>query len=272
MAISALGPALNLSDYSRTAAQRGWGAGWPSCGGARNNLATITFARSGVRVTVHKRIARLVKILADTTEARGYLAKPGQTGAYNCRAIGGTNSPSNHSWGLAIDWNWQDNPFTTDPSKNHMPGWMPNLWARYGFAWGGWYSGKRDYMHLEGMFTPEQADQLTALAIAELTDDGDDMAQVPQAEWNELNRKVNVLFDALLGKRKPWYGGISNIAVNSQAEMDHAESYDALQMVWRNNVNSNQALVTDAGVRQELADLNARLSALIQIQGAKEGA
>jgi len=29
---------IDLNDYSKTAAQHGWGAGWPSCGGARRML------------------------------------------------------------------------------------------------------------------------------------------------------------------------------------------------------------------------------------------
>jgi hypothetical protein len=118
-------------------------------------------------VSVHKRIARLVQILADETERRGYLAKLGQTGAYNCRSIAGTKTPSNHSWGLAIDWNWQSNPYSS--SRTHTnPQWMYDLWARYGFANGSMYSGPWDWMHFEFMGWPAQADALTALAIAEI--------------------------------------------------------------------------------------------------------
>lgn len=158
---------VNLRDWAHTAAQRGWGAGWPSCSGAAGNLVVVTFARSGVRVSVHKRIARLVQILADETERRGYLAKLGQTGAYNCRPISGTKTPSNHSWGLAIDWNWQTNPYTTSMVHTN-PQWMYDLWARYGWANGGMYSPKHDWMHLEQMGAPAQVDALTALAIAEI--------------------------------------------------------------------------------------------------------
>ena len=159
---------VDLTDYDHTAAQRGWGAGWPSCAGARGNLVKVTFARSGVSVSVHQRLARLFLLVANETERRGYLAKAGQTGAYNCRAISGTNSPSNHSWGLACDWNWQDNPFTTNKSANHIPAWMPPLWNRYGFAWGGHYTGRFDFMHFEFMGTPLDADAMTALALHEL--------------------------------------------------------------------------------------------------------
>lgn len=159
---------INLSDYAHTAAQRGWGAGWPSCSGAAGNLVKVTFTASGVAVSVHQRIARLFLLLANETERRGYLAKLGQTGSYNCRAIAGTNSPSNHSWGLACDWNWTDNPFTTNYALNHVPAWMAPLWNRYGFAWGGAYTGKKDFMHWEFMGTPADADAMTALALYEL--------------------------------------------------------------------------------------------------------
>jgi D-alanyl-D-alanine carboxypeptidase len=159
---------INLSDYSKTAAQRGWGAGWPACSGALGNLAIVTAARSGVRVSVHKRIARLVDLLFAETERRGYLLRSGQTGAYNCRAIAGTTSPSNHSWGLAIDINWQLNPFTS-PRKTDMPAWMPVVWGHYGFAWGGNYTGKQDSMHYEFMGSPADADAMTALALRDFS-------------------------------------------------------------------------------------------------------
>ena len=159
---------IDLRDYSRTAAQRGWGAGWPSCGGAKAaGTAVVTADRSGTRFSVHKRIARLVDLIADECERRGYLFKSGQTGGYNCRAIGGTSSPSNHSWGLAIDINWLTNPMRR-PLTTDIPDWMVDLWNRYGFAWGGDYSGTPDAMHFEFMGTPAQADEMTALALREI--------------------------------------------------------------------------------------------------------
>ena len=87
--------AINLSDYSETAASKGWGAGWPTCAGAKAaGTAVVQSAKSGVRVSVHKRVARLVQLLLDATEARGYMLKPGQCGGYNCRAISGTSRAS----------------------------------------------------------------------------------------------------------------------------------------------------------------------------------
>jgi hypothetical protein len=88
---------IDLNDYSKTAAQHGWGAGWPSCGGARTGgLAVVAAPRSQVGVSVHRRIARLVGLLIAETERRGYLLRPGQCWGYACRAIAGTAVASNH--------------------------------------------------------------------------------------------------------------------------------------------------------------------------------
>ena len=165
---------IDLNDYSKTAAQHGWGAGWPSCDGARvGGLAVVAAPRSGVGVSVHRRIARLVGLLLAETERRGYLLRPGQCWGYACRAIAGTAVASNHSWGLAVDINSLANPYQF-PRRTDQPTWMPLLWNRYGFAWGGNYNdngrlGKADSMHYEFMGTPVDADQMTALALYELT-------------------------------------------------------------------------------------------------------
>lgn len=157
--------AINLKDYARTSAQRGWGAGWPSCRGAKTaGTAIVQADRSGTRFSVHKRIARLVDLLIDESERRGYLLVKGQCGGYNCRPIGGTSTASNHSWGLAIDVNWGRNPMKR-PLTTDIPRWMIDLWARYGFAWGGDYG---DPMHFEFMGSPADADAMTALAVREL--------------------------------------------------------------------------------------------------------
>lgn len=190
---------INLRDYSRTAAQRGWGAGWPSCGGAKAaGTAVVEADTSKVRVSVHKRVARLVDLLMDTTERRGYLLKAGQCGGYNCRAISGTSSPSNHSWGLAVDLNWQTNPYTR-PRRTDMPAWLPLLWNRYGFAWGGNYgsngtTGRADSMHFEFMGSPEQADAMTALALRELS--GGTAPSTPPAGTPVTREENDVLVQA----------------------------------------------------------------------------
>jgi LAGLIDADG-like domain len=88
---------IDLTDYAHTAAQRGWGAGWPSCAGAKlSGLAVARAPRSGVGVSVHRRIALLVELLFTETERRGYLLRSGQCWGYACRAIAGMSVASNH--------------------------------------------------------------------------------------------------------------------------------------------------------------------------------
>lgn len=158
---------INLNDYSKDASQKGWGKGWPSCEGAKNSIVMVTTTVSSTKLPVHNRISDLVRFLANETERRGYRLKPAQCWGYNCRQIAGTNRPSNHSWGLAVDLNWNDNPYNTT-SVHAMPTWVARLWNEYGFAWGGDYSGNRqDWMHLEFMGTPAQADEMSAIAVRE---------------------------------------------------------------------------------------------------------
>lgn len=159
-------PVVNLRAWGQTAAQRGWGAGWPSCAGVTQaGTALVTAPRSGTRMSWHRRIARLASMLIDETERRGFLLKPSQCGCYNCRAISGTRTPSNHSWAIAGDFNWIDNPFSTNP-RHTIPDWMYALWAEFGFANGSMYSGARDWMHIEQMGTPAQVDIFTQIAEA----------------------------------------------------------------------------------------------------------
>jgi D-alanyl-D-alanine carboxypeptidase len=84
---------------------------------------------------------------------------------YSCRAISGSNNPSNHSWGLAVDINAPSNPYTS-PLVTDMPSWMPDLWNEYGFRWGGDYSGSKDAMHYEFMESVSAAADYTARAKA----------------------------------------------------------------------------------------------------------
>ena len=163
--------AIDLNDYAHTAKQRGWGAGWPSCAGAAHNIATIVGHNPdgsvAAKVTVRKRLARLVNLLLDECERRGYNLWADQCGGYNCRPIANTRVASNHSWAVAVDLNWRQNPMRR-PLVTNIPGWMVQLWNRYGFAWGGHYRSTPDPMHFEFMGTPSDADGMTALAIEEI--------------------------------------------------------------------------------------------------------
>lgn len=163
--------AIDLSDFARTAADRGWGSGWPKCV-AGSDLATVVADRSGTRIAVRKGLAVLVDTLIDWTERAdggNYLLKKGQCGGFNCRPIKGTNVASNHSWAVAVDLNWNDNPLTSS-GQHTIPTHVAEVWKKYGFGWGGNYTGpKKDWMHFEFMGTPADAAERTQAALRELS-------------------------------------------------------------------------------------------------------
>jgi hypothetical protein len=152
---------INIASYARTPASKGWGS---PCSGQR---ATVRLQDAAVTVDV--RIAELVGLIMREAERRGYIHRKIDTGAYNCRKIAGSTAWSNHAWALAIDVNWQTNPYTS-PLKTDIPVWYRHLWNRYGFAWGGDYSGRKDAMHFEAMGTPAQMQASLVLARRELAD------------------------------------------------------------------------------------------------------
>ncbi|MEU4238207.1 M15 family metallopeptidase [Actinoplanes sp. NPDC026619] len=159
---------FSISDYSISAKAKGWGNGWPE--DRSRDMVRIKADTTGTKVNVHKRIAALADILLDETEKRGYRLNPKTCGGYVNRPIKNTKKPSNHSWGLALDLNWDKNPESRD-GKNHtnLPAWVAQLWGRYGFAWGGNYHGHhKDPMHFEFMGSPDDADDMLSKARRDL--------------------------------------------------------------------------------------------------------
>lgn len=138
------------------AASRGWGPGWPHCQGD----AQQTVSGGGVRVTVRREIGTIVARCLDDTVAAGYALRQGDTGGFNCRQIRHTGIASNHSWGLAVDLNWDDNPY--GGSAHAIPDAVAVIWKGRGFRWGGDYAGTRDWMHFEFMGTPAEAARVAA--------------------------------------------------------------------------------------------------------------
>lgn len=149
-------------------AHSSWGPGWPTC--QKNKIVTnfsvdgISFP-GGVRTELTNLLTRLVR----ETRKRGYVfGVPGNPSygcwGFSCRAIAGTKKPSNHSWGLAVDINAPKNPYG-NTLVTDMPRWMPELWAKYGFRWGGTYTGKKDAMHYEFLGSVQQCTTFTEVAI-----------------------------------------------------------------------------------------------------------
>jgi hypothetical protein len=164
---------------------RNWGEGWP-----RDRRKEMVIAGTGVvQVLVHPGIAPIVSWLMLETERRGYRLRRGECWGYANRPIAGTNRPSNHSWGLAVDINAPSNP-QADELVTDMPAWMPALWKAWGFGWGGDWHGTKDPMHFEFLGSPDTAKTL----IARLAN-GEPMADDPNNPNIEGPLQLHLLQD-----------------------------------------------------------------------------
>lgn len=148
---------------------RGWGNGWPT--NRRHDMLSISAGGVTFPGGVNKRLADLVKLIVDSCARDGFKFVPGWCWGYSNRPIAGTNTPSNHSWGLAIDINAPHNPYTNKyrrPDHEHsIPNWVGDRFEKYGFRWGGPAYG--DWMHMEFMGTPADADRFTEAARNDLS-------------------------------------------------------------------------------------------------------
>jgi D-alanyl-D-alanine carboxypeptidase/Putative peptidoglycan binding domain len=138
------------------ASTRGWGPGWPHP--LTNHVVTAVCGANRLKLPVRTEIAVLVqRMVADLEHQHGPFHL-GQCWGFANRPIRGTSTPSNHSWGLAIDLDAPSNPMTTNPHAAHTIGsYASGIAAKYGFRWGGDYVGRKDYMHFEFMGTPASA-------------------------------------------------------------------------------------------------------------------
>lgn len=116
----------------------------------------------GVNVTCHSLIVPAYRLLAAIMAEELYYVKPDQTGSYNYRYIAGTTVLSVHSWGLAIDINWTDNAVNKASSlinvnfKTAAQRAVAEIRTNNGqqvFSWGGFWTSKKDWMHLEVVCT-----------------------------------------------------------------------------------------------------------------------
>jgi D-alanyl-D-alanine carboxypeptidase len=176
-------------------AHSSWGSGWPSC---QSGQIDSGFSVSGTRFPggMRHELCELVSMLVQECKNRGYQFGTDSDPSYgcwgySCRCISGSDNPSNHSWGLAVDINAPSNPYTS-PLVTDMPGWMPDLWNQYGFRWGGDYSGSKDAMHYEFMESVAAAADYTAKARAAGLgggSSGEDEDMQPE-DFDEIARRV----------------------------------------------------------------------------------
>jgi hypothetical protein len=114
----------------------------------------------GVKFTVNDDAAGAFKGFLSDLEQQGYKIDQGQSSGYAPRNIAGTNTPSLHSSGHAIDINSVLNQRGAK-TPSDLPANVGDIASKWGLTWGGNWSGDtRDPMHFE--FNP--AARKTAMA------------------------------------------------------------------------------------------------------------
>jgi D-alanyl-D-alanine carboxypeptidase-like protein len=217
---------VDLNDPRRADA-RGWGSGWPECDRSRwIELDVLSLKGRVVKLPAHKvrsqkgtlvfdedvdfpgsvreEIRELLSLLLQVSERRQHInLQPGWCWGAGCRAIKRpdgtlTDTPSNHSWGLAVDINAPENVF--GGSTHTIPEAMARLWNTYGFRWGGDYPATKDWMHFEFMGTPTDAKAMTEKARRELAGEVEELTPEQEKTIKRMATFLDTLTDTL-GKR-----------------------------------------------------------------------
>lgn len=115
------------------------------------NLTSVDF--NGHKVSVNKKAAGCLKAVADDIKSRAISYKIKQMGCYRYDSDNGSTNiglRSYHSYGVACDINWDNNPFVSSgTAKYDMPKGYVDAFHDHGWTWGGNWSSVKDYMHFE---------------------------------------------------------------------------------------------------------------------------
>ena len=143
---------------------------------------TYVQSASGHKALVHADHAKKFQGLISDIEGTGYKIK--DLGGYNVRNIAGSNKPSQHSFGNAIDINHLENPVTYPGQKNYgktnLPKNIRDIAKKHGLGWGGNWREKKDTMHFSAH--PDEGgsvrESVTEGIISALVKLGKDLAPV----------------------------------------------------------------------------------------------
>lgn len=180
---------------------RGWGPGWPNC--QHDRMVSLTVAGVDFPQGVHEKAEPVLRWVAEQFHQRVEPLHDGWCWGFDCRPIGGSNTPSNHSWGLAIDVNAPDHPYGqsgtfTDAQVTEIR----RICDEAGCRWGGDYDSTVDPMHVEFMGTQADADRIAARLG---TEEDNDMIGLSKGDSGERVEGLQVLI-IYAGVELPEYG------------------------------------------------------------------
>ncbi len=207
----------------------------------------------GVIVHCHARAATAVKALGRVLEAHDYHVRPGDTGAYNCRAITGGSGHSLHAYGIALDINWNTNPYRRD---NVLVTDMPKVMVRNilrirtrngrrVWRWGGHFRTVKDPMHFEIVCVPD--DLATGIAwstVEQVKLRPETPHRWPLVQRGDRGPAVERLHE-LLGVVRPGSAGYGIFGPRTDAAVRAYQLEHALDVDGRVGVQTWTALLTD---------------------------
>lgn len=207
-----------------TAQDRGWGAAYPgNCTEARSRCTTVT-AGDCVFI-VHRDVASLMEALTRAWHRTVEALDSTQCWSFACRAIRGSTTASNHSWGLAVDLNSAKHPLgaknTFTPSQVRA---IRALLARpefRNFRWGGDYDTRKDEQHIEYVGTPAQALADTRLLGGAPEDD------MTEDDWTRLERLVTKVVTTELNRAAEGVTGVVGWRGLARADFQNTQAIEA---------------------------------------------
>lgn len=106
----------------------------------------MSYRFQGMPLTTAQGTKKIFKPFLRALAAEGYDIN--SIGGYADRNIAGTNTPSEHKYGKAIDINPGQNPVAYGRVISNLPSNIAQLARDYGLVWGGsWRGSKKDPMH-----------------------------------------------------------------------------------------------------------------------------
>lgn len=113
----------------------------------------------GLTIVTHRALKERLKRAIDNVERKNKRRavagrstwSPERCDGYNCRQIRGSTAWSRHAYAAANDW--FDLPLPQVPDiwgpKNAPPRWWAREFTKLGFSWGGNWTSRKDYPHIE---------------------------------------------------------------------------------------------------------------------------
>jgi hypothetical protein len=159
---------------------------WAEFACNQDRMESILFGRR-VRIRVAPPSIEAWRALATVLRTHNYEVRYGETAAYNCRVAGDKTPRSSHAYGIALDTNWETNPFKETPDGRSIrysdkptqadraedvrqgiadTDMTPAIIADVSriatkdgqpvFEWGGIWKMRKDPMHFEIVLSPQE--------------------------------------------------------------------------------------------------------------------